>query len=395
MKVRALTSPGRYGDGDGLYLLVRSPTRRSWLLRFMLKGRTREMGLGGADVISLADARLAAQQARKQLRDGVDPVSARRTQAGEGGIAPGLTFRDVADRYVAAHEAGWRNAKHAAQWRSTLGRAYKAFGLKPVAEIDTGAVMAAVEPIWRATPESASRLRGRIEAVLDYAKARGWRDGENPARWRGHLANLLPARGKVQRVRHHPALPWQESGVFMARLRAEQGTAARALEWTILTAARTGETIGMPWSEIDQERKVWTVPPERMKGGLEHRVPLSQPALAVLEKMRPRASDDPGQYVFRSDVRNLLRRPLSSMAMAMLLRRMGHGDITVHGFRSTFRDWCAEATNTPRELAEAALAHVLRDKVEAAYQRGAMLERRRAVMEQWATFCGSDERKSA
>ena len=255
VKVRALTSPGRYGDGDGLYLLVRSPTARSWLLRFMLQGRSREMGLGSVDFISLADARLAAQQARKQLRDGIDPVRARQAVVAGAGSAEALTFREVADRYVAAHEAGWRNAKHAAQWRSTLERAHKIFGTMSVAEIDTGAVMTAVEPVWRTTPETASRLRGRIEAVLDYAKARGWRDGENPARWRGHLANLLPARGKVQRVRHHPALRWREIGAFMAMLRAEEGTAARALEWTILTAARTGETIGIPWGRSTELRR--------------------------------------------------------------------------------------------------------------------------------------------
>ena len=387
LKVKSLTTPGRYGDGDGLYLKIRSPTRRSWLLRFMRAGRAREMGLGSADVVSLADARLAAHQARKQLRDGSDPLDIRKQATQARIIIAGETFEKVAELYVGAHEAGWRNVKHAAQWRATLARAQKAFGSRGVADVDTDSIMALLEPMWRATPETASRLRGRIEVVLDYAKARGWRDGDNPARWRGHLSNLLPARSKVRRVRHHPALPWHEIGEFMYRLRDEKGAAARALEWTILTAARTGETLGMVLSEVDVKAKIWTVPFERMKGGREHRVPLSDDALSVFAEMRLAMSGAPQQHVFQSGDR-ARGRPMSGMAMAMLLRRMDHGGITVHGFRSTFRDWCAEATSIQREVAEAALAHTLRDKVEAAYRRGDMFEKRRALMEDWANFCG-------
>jgi integrase len=389
--VRSASKPGRYADGGGLYLQVQGAAQKSWLFRFTLRGRARQMGLGpavGERAVTLAQAREKARDAHDLLKQGIDPLERRRAaEAAEKARQPGQTFRAVADLYFAAHSAGWRNAKHRAQWRTTMeSYAYPAFGGRSVAEVDTGAVMAALEPIWRAKPETASRVRGRVEAVLDYAKARGWRDGENPARWRGHLSNLLPARHRIARVEHHVALPWREVGLFVADLRRRSGTAALALELIVLTAARSGEALGMRWGEVDFDRAVWTVPAERMKGGREHRVPLSPAALAVLQRMEPLRPKVGGEdaLVFPGTRRG---RSLSNKALPMVLRRMKHGDLTVHGFRSTFRDWCAEAISYPRELAEATLAHALRDKVEAAYQRGDLLERRRRLMEEWAEFC--------
>lgn len=383
VKVRALTTPGRYGDGKGLWLQVRDAAHRSWLFRFKLHGRERAMGLGSVDDVSLAEARDQADAGRRLLRQGIDPIEHRKEErAAKGAAARGITFREVAERYIDAHKAGWRNAKHVAQWRNTLATyAYPVLGNMLVSAVDTGAVMRPLEPLWCEKTETASRLRGRIESVLDYAAARGWRQGDNPARWRGHLQKLLPARAKVQRVEHHAALPWRQMGAFMSALREQDGVAARALEFAILTAARTGEVIGARWSEIDGD--VWTVPAERMKAGREHRAPLSATALAVLAKMRP---DDaaPCEWVFPGGKAG---RPLSGMALLMLLRRMGRGDLTAHGFRSTFREWTAEATGYPREVAELALAHVNKDRVEAAYQRGDLFEKRRRLMEDWGQFC--------
>lgn len=292
----------------------------------------------------------------------------------------------MAAAYIAAHEASWRNAKHRQQWGNTLADyAFPVLGKLGVGMIGTADVTRVLEPIWRDKPETAARVRGRIEAVLDYAAAREWRTGENPARWRGHLANILPARAKLARVEHHAALPWRDVGAFMATLAEQEGIAALALRFAILTAARTGEVIGARWGEIDASNAIWTVPAARMKAQQEHRVPLSDAALAVLAEMaKLRRSDDPAEFVFPGARAG---QPLSNMALAMTLRRMGRDDVTVHGFRSTFRQWCAEATNTPRELAEAALAHTLKDKVEAAYQRGDMMEKRHRLMSDWATFC--------
>lgn len=404
--------PGRHGDGGGLYLLVRpaSPKQaergekdggRFWLFRYRPKGgKMREMGLGragpGRDAVTLAAARDNARAYLDVVRAGGDPLAkreaekARREAEAQAALASAVTFRDAAARYIAAHEAAWRNDKHRAQWSSSLQTyAYPSFGDLPVGSIATGHVMLALDPIWRAKPETASRLRGRIEAVLDYAKVAGWREGENPARWRGHLANMLPKRSKVARVEHHAALPWKAMSGFMAELAARQdnGMAALALQFTILTAARSGETLGARWSEIDLADAVWTVPAERMKAGREHRVPLSSSALDVLRAMaRFRPMDDAKEEAFVFPGR-LPRKPLSSMSMAMLLRRMGRSDLTVHGFRSAFRDWASEATAFDRETAEAALAHTLRDKVEAAYRRGDLFQKRRRLMQAWADHC--------
>jgi len=396
VKVRT-AKPGRYGDGAGLYLLVRGPETRFWLFRYTSEGKMREMGLGtasGPSGVSLADARVKARRLHDTVRDGRDPLLERDAQReAKAALAQMteiklITFREVAAAYIAAHEASWRNAKHRQQWSNTLDTyAHPVLGDLPVADVDTGAVMRVLEPIWREKAETASRLRGRIEAVLDYAKARGWRDGENPARWRGHVANMLPKRSKVQPVEHHAALPWREIGVFMADLANQAGLGALALRFTILTAARTSEAIEARWSEIDMTAGVWTVPLSRMKAGREHRVPLSEPALAVLTAVAPLRDDAPGGWVFPGARAG---RPLSNMAFLMLLRRMGRGDLTAHGFRSTFRDWAAE-TGQPADVAEAALAHTLGNKVQAAYQRGDLLERRRKLMDTWAEFCARSE----
>jgi integrase len=384
--------PGRYGDGRGLYLLVRSPTARFFLFRYRRDGRMREMGLGSAVDVSLAEAGERAIDLYRVVKAGSDPLAEREAlslaekAAKQQAAVSAVTFSDVANQYIAAHQAGWRNPKHRQQWKNTLDtHAKPIIGGVPVADVDTGSVMLVLEPIWRTRPETASRLRGRIEAILDYARARGWRSAENPARWRGHLDNLLPARGKVAAIKHHPALPWREIGQFMTKLRRQEGVAALALQFTVLTAARTSEVTGATWGEIDIDNTLWTVPASRMKAQREHRVPVSDGALAVLRVARGLSIDaGPNAPVFpggRAD------KPLSNMAMLALLRRMAREDLTAHGFRSTFRDWAAEATNYPREVPEAALAHTISDKVEAAYRRGDLMDKRRQLMAEWSTFC--------
>jgi len=373
------TTPGRYGDGAGLYLLVRSQHAKFWLFRYTRSGRMREMGLGpasGRTAVKLAAARARARGLHAAVREGRDPLAERDADAAKAKAdaakaqAGTITFSQVADMFLAAHERSWRNSKHRQQWHNTLrGYALPVIGDLPVDSVDTGAVEKIIEPLWREKTETASRLRGRIESILDYAKARGWREGENPARWRGHIDNLLPQRSKVQRVAHHAAIPWREIGAFMQRLREHSSMSARCLEFLILTACRSGEIRGARWDEIDLDHAVWTIPAERIKGGREHRVPLSAPALAVLRKMAQLGTEG---FVFPG---LKAASALSDVALAKAVDVAGGNGATVHGFRSTFRDWCAEATNCPRELAEAALAHVLKDKTEAAYQRGDQLEK--------------------
>ena len=389
---------GRYGDGGGLYLLVRPTGARFWLFRYKpTGGKMREMGLGpasGQDAVSLADARAKATDLRLMLRSGKDPLEERAKDAAEAAAQAQAaairqrTFKEVANALMDAKEAGWRNDKHRKQWRRTLDQfAFPVFGDMPVSEIGTDHIMDVLQPIWQRIPETASRLRGRIEAVLDFAKARKWREGENPAQWRGHLSHLLPAVSKVARVEHHAALPWAEMGAFMKELRQREATSARALEFAILTAARTGEVLGARWCEIDLGKRVWTVPGDRMKAGREHRVPLTSAAVAVLEAMaavRPKEDPNGEAFVFPGAKKG---SPLSQMAMLILLRRMDRADITAHGFRSTFRDWVAESTAFAGEIAEAALAHVVGDKVEAAYRRGDLFDKRRKLMEAWADYC--------
>ena len=391
LKIKALTSPGRYGDGGGLWLQVRDAEHRSWLFRYTRHARAREMGLGPFPDVSLAEARQHAGEKRALLRAGVDPIEQRQAEkAAAAAKAATLTFKQVAERYHAAHQAGWRNEKHRLQWGTQMeAYIYPVFGALPVDRVGTAEVLKALEPIWRDKSMTATVLRGRVEAVLDYAKAREWRAGENPARWRGHLSKLLPPRSRITKVEHHAALPWAEVGAFMEQLRASPDLAARALELLILTAVRTNEAVGADWAEIDMAKALWTIPAERMKGKKEHRVPLSKPALAVLVRLREAAGA--GRYAFPSPRG---RKPLSTRACAVLLRRMKRTDLTVHGFRSTFRDWAAERSNFPREVAEAALAHALRNQVEAAYQRGDLLAKRAQLMEAWGGFCGQPARGS-
>lgn len=378
--------PGRYGDGGGLYLQVSPTGTKAWLFRFMLAGKARAMGLGPVELVTLAQAREKARAARQHLLDRVDPIEARREQWGRklADEAKKIMFKEAAERFIAAHKAGWRNPKHAEQWRSTLAAyAFPVIGDMSVAAVETAHILKVIEPIWATKTETASRVRGRIEVVLDWAKARHYRQGDNPARWRGHLDKLLPAKTKVRKVRHQPAMPYGKMPAFMDELRGQPSVSARALELTILTAARTGEVIGASWPEIDFAAKVWTIPGERPKSGREHRVPLSARALAILLDLpRVTVSD----YIFPGAAP---RRPLSNMAMLELLRGMNGGGFTVHGFRSSFRDWAGEQTNFAREIAETALAHVLSDKTEAAYRRGDALEKRRRLMEAWAGYCGS------
>jgi len=382
--VKALDQPGAYADGGGLYLRVRTDGSKVWTFRYMRDGRAREMSLGPVRVVSLKDAREKAGKQRSLLVDGIDPIAARRADRGKRKQVP--TFRQACVLYIGTHGQSWRNAKHRAQWESTLKiYTYSVIGDMPVSDVDTGAVMKVLEPIWHEKPETASRLRGRIERVLDWAAVRGDRWGDNPARWRGHLQALLPAKTKVRSVKHFRALPWQDMPAFMAALRERGGISPRALEYAILTAARSGEVRLATWDEIDLDARLWTIPAERMKARKEHRVPLCDRSVAILEGMKPYAD---GELIFPGQKRG---RPMSDMSLAAVLKRMQIG-ATVHGFRSTFRDWAAETTNFPREVAEHALAHSLPDKVEAAYRRGDLFDKRRKMMDAWAAYC---ERKPA
>lgn len=371
----ATAKPGKHADGGGLWLQVTPTGAKSWVFRFQRGGVEQFMGLGPTHTVTLAQARQDAQAARLALRDGIDPQAQRRAaRAAQAGVP---TFKAAALAYIDEQTPGWRNPKHAAQWGSTLETyAYPTIGAKPVNEITTEHVVAILQPIWKAKTETATRVRGRIESVLDAAKVKGHRDGENPARWRGHLDKLFPTPRKVTAVEHFPALPYAQAPKFMKALRREDGTAARALEFLILNAARTGMVTLADPHEI--HGNAWHVPGPHMKGGRPFRVPLSKAALALLKSL-PRAKD---AGIFPGP-----RRPhLSNGAMDALLERMGYAHVTVHGFRSTFRDWAAETTNYPRELAEAALAHVLKDKTEAAYQRGDLFEKRRELMQAWADY---------
>jgi integrase len=375
---------GMHGDGNGLWFRVVTAERKAWLLRYTRHGRVREMGLGAFPAVSLAEARDKAKAARKLLAADIDPIghreAARLAEAAEQARA--TTFAQAAAAFIAAHKAGWRNDKHAAQWESTL-RTYAepSLGKLACAAITTADILAILRPIWAAKPETASRLRGRIEQVLDYAKAHGWRSGENPAAWRGNLALMLPPRSKVAPVVHHAALDWHEAPAFMAAHRAREGMGARALEFAILTAARSGEVRGARWSEINLDRAEWNIPAERMKTSQPHRVPLSEPTLAILREMA--ALTDGSGLVFLGQRKGV---PMSDMTLTAVLRRMGCGHLTAHGFRSTFRDWAGEATPHASDVVEVALAHTVGSKVRQAYQRGDMFAKRRALMDDWADY---------
>jgi integrase len=347
------------------------------------------MGLGDYPTIGLADARTRAMDARRLTLDGIDPIEQRKQKRTEAKLelAKRMTFGECASQYITAHKASWKNAKHRQQWENTLkAYAYPTIGTLPVGSIDTSLVMKVLQPIWMEKPETANRLRGRIESVLDWATASGFRPAvPNPARWKGHLDNLLPARHKIAKTENHPALPFDEAPSFTAALHKQEGNAALALEYLVLTVARTGEVIGARWREIDLAEAKWTVPAERMKAGREHVVPLPPRAVAILKKLRP-DNPEPDDYVFPG---RQSKKPLSNMAFLMLLRRMNHSDITAHGFRSTFRDWAGDCTSFDHQTIEFALAHGISDKTEAAYRRGTAIEKRRKLMQAWANYCAS------
>jgi integrase len=380
--------PGKHPDGGGLYLQVTvgkdGQTNKSWLYRFELGGRERWMGLGSLNTIGLAESREAAKECRKLTREGRDPVELRHAGRASQRVvkAKSMTFAQCAVAYMASHESGWRNAKHRQAWYNTLrDYATPVIGNLPVQSVDTGLVLQVLQPIWNSRTETASRLRGRIESVLDWAKVSGHRAGENPARWRGHLDHLLPKPTKIKKVEHHEALPYRDLPGLLVALRAREGVEARALEFLILTAARSGEVLGAAWNEIDTAAKVWTVPADRMKAGIEQRVPLSLAAVAVIETMRERRQNN---WLFPGHREG---RPLGPVALLLVVRRLAPVGTTVHGFRSSFRDWCAERTNYANHVVEAALAHAVSNKVEAAYRRSDLFEQRARLMDDWARFC--------
>jgi integrase len=399
MTVRQLRGAGRFPDGGGLYLQITPSGARSWIFRYRVAGRERQMGLGPLELVSLAQAREKARAARLQRYNGEDPLGGRagRRPAAANAAPVSVTFKDAMVAYIDMNKAAWRNEKHIQQWSSTLETyAVPHFGSKALADIETADVLKALKPIWLTKSETASRLRGRIEAILSWGTVQGYRQGENPARWKGHIEMILPAKSKVAKVKHHAALDYREMPAFMARMGSQVGVGVLALRFAILTAARTGEVIGADWREIDLENRVWTVPASRMKAGREHRVPLSRPAMEILERQRAAWFDiearryrktlkageaGPTGPVFwgqRAD------KALSNMSLLAVLRRMGRGDLTSHGFRSSFRDWAAEETDFQNEVVEMALAHAVGNKVEAAYRRGDLFEKRRLLMDRWA-----------
>lgn len=390
--VATLTEPGRYADGGGLHLVIAPGGSRKWVFRYTIGGKTHDLGLGSAREVSLAEARQAATKRREEIRNGQNPIKEKAKQA-----AP--LFGAFALDYVETMQSQWRNEKHIAQWKMTLTKYAAPLHAMPLDAIGTDDVLAVLKPLWSRTPETAERLRGRIEAVLDAAKAKGWRSGENPAQWRGHLEQLLPRRQRLTRG-HHKAMPYGDLAGFLADLRTRDALAARALEFIILTAGRSGEALNATWAEIDLAKSVWTVPAIRMKAGREHRVPLTTAALAVLERVKLLSANGegflfPGERQGRKgkvdegqEVESRLRTdaPLSSTSIVNLMARMGC-DATIHGFRSSFRDWAAETTGFPHEVCEMALAHTIPNKAEAAYRRGDLFDKRRALMEAWAAFC--------
>ena len=386
IEVQRLTTPGLHfvGEVSGLAMHVSGTGARSWILRVSIGGKRRDMGLGGFPDVPLADARRRARELREQIDKGEDPIEIRREARAvlAAKLAKAMTFAQCVDAYLAAHNESWNNPKHRQQWRNTLSTyAGPIIGDLDVAQIDTGLVLKVLQPIWSEKTETASRLRGRIESVLSWATTAGYRAGENPARWKGHLQNLLAMPSKIAKVEHHAALPYRELGAFMADLAQMPGEGARALEFAILTAARSGEVRGATWAEIDMDTGIWTIPGERMKAKAEHTVPLSDAAIDLLRNQsRESAMVFPGARA---------GRPLSDMSLTAVLRRMGRSDLTAHGFRSTFRDWAAEQTAYPSEVVEMSLAHTITNKVEAAYRRGDLIEKRRRLMNDWARFCAT------
>lgn len=380
--------PGRHADGGGLHFLVKDTGTRSWVYRYMLNGRSRDIGLGpaGEDGVTLAKARDARDALRLKVKAGIDPLDERAREAtaalaaAQAAEVARITFKAVAEAYIGTNEGSWRNDKHRQQWKNTLATyVYPVIGELPVAEVGTAHVLRILEPIWKLKAETASRVRGRMETILDAAKARGYRDGENPARWRGHIAQILPARSKLMRG-HHKAMPYSAIPAFVGELQKRKAVAALALEFTVLTAARTGEVIGAKWDEVDLEKAVWTIPASRMKAGKEHRVPLSARAVSILMATKELRKE----WLFPA----IKGGKMSGMAMTMLLRRMDV-PVTVHGFRSGFRDWAAESTGYAHEVAEMALAHTIESAVERADRRGDLFDKRRKLMDDWAIYCAT------
>ena len=382
MRVSRLTTPGRYCDGLGLWLQVRNAGNKSWLFRYMRAGKAHHMGLGPLHTVSLAEARERALRARQCLLDGGDPIAAKRDarMASQLDAARQVTFRQCAEDYIAAHSPAWRSDKYRWHWRSSLEKyAYPIIGELPVAEIDTTLVLKVLRPVWQTIPETANSLRSRLEAVLAYWAATQKVQCNNPARWRGHLDTLLPSKTKLRAVKHHAALAAEDLPAFVSGLQRHSAVSARALEFTILTAARTGEVTGATWDEVDLAAKVWTIPAERMKASRAHRVPLSDRAIALLGASSVRGPIFPGARP---------GKPMSDWTMLRLLQSI-HPELTVHGFRSTFSDWARDRTSFPRDIVELSLAHAIRDKTEAAYRRGDALEKRRKLMEAWAQYCSA------
>lgn len=378
--VAALKVPGRHADGGGLYLRITTAGARSWVFMTASNGKRAEIGIGSAVSVSLATARRIAGEMREAVAVGRDPrrILGTETPVEEPAV---LTFGAFADQYISSVEDGWRNPVHRQQWRNSLRDHAATLQNVPVTDVGTENVLAVLRPIWLTKAETAKRVRGRIEKILDAAKARGLRprDSMNPATYRGHLALLLPNQSKVERG-HHAALPWREAPAFSRQLKQRPALAARCLEFVILTAARSGEALGATWGEIDPDGKLWTIPAARMKAGAEHVVPLSDAAMAVLAKVKPPT------FTATTPVFGIGGAARSNMAMAMLLRRMNYRHVTTHGFRSTFRDWAGDATSYPREIVEQALAHTIQNKAERAYRRGTAVDRRRMLMEEWAIF---------
>ncbi|MBT9097659.1 integrase arm-type DNA-binding domain-containing protein [Methylovulum psychrotolerans] len=382
-KVDSLKEPGYYGDGGNLYLQISGTGSKSWLFIYRREGKKHEIGLGSLFILSLADAREKAEDYRKQLRKGINPLAEKRKadQARLLAKTKAITFKQCAELFIQKHQHELKNDKHIQQWQNTLrDYAFPFIGDLPVSVIDTALIMDCLNPIWTTKNETASRVRGRIEQVLSWATVSGYRTGDNPARWRGHLDKLLAKPNKVQNTRHHPALPYADMAAFMSELKQQDSLAARCLEFTLLTAARTNETIGATWGEIDLGAKVWTIPSDRMKADKEHLVPLSGACLALLKAMQAIKQND---YVFAGGRGG----GLSNMAMLKLLERMGRKGLTVHGFRSTFRDWAAETTHHENFVLEMCLAHTIKNQAEAAYRRGDLLEKRLNIMNEWASYC--------
>lgn len=387
---------GLYGDGGGLYLQVGPVGNKAWLFRYMQHGKAHSLGLGALHAVPLADARVKAADCRKLLAAGLDPLDAKKQNLLQARLAAarGTTFEACAKAYIEAHKASWRQERHARQWDQALSKhAYPIVGKLPVQAVDTALVVKVLEPIWQKKTETAKRLRGRIECILDWAKVREFRKGENPARWRGHLENLLARPSKLIRGEHFAALPYTKINAFLQSLGKQPGLGAQALKLVIYTACRSREVLEATWDEIDLDGKIWTIPGERMKTGREHRIPLTAPALAIIKELKRdherREDKEQSLYLFPSPKNGDI--PLSNVVMLALLKRMNKRDITVHGFRSSFRDWAAEQTNFPREVSEAALAHAIESRVEAAYRRSDLFDKRRLLMDKWARYCQQEQ----